>query len=47
MTNAAPKGQPVEGEDAYAVGKALAIKKGRIIWVKQSLKKRWQRMGDP
>lgn len=39
MTDAAPKGQPVEGGDAYAVGKALAIKKGRIKLGKIELEK--------
>ena len=39
MTDAAPKGQPVEGGNAYAVGKALAIKKGSIKLGKIALEK--------
>ena len=39
MTDAAPKGQPVEGGDAYAAGKALAIKKGKIKLGKLALEK--------
>jgi hypothetical protein len=39
MTDPAPKGQPVEWGEAYAVGKALAVKKGRIKLGKIELEK--------